>query len=215
MAATCLSVLNAVTLAENLDSPYTVIPIGSIYHRFLKELDPLFKNTDFDTTEENLQARIRGTILMAYSNKFKALLLNTSNKSELSVGYGTLYGDLCGALMVIADLYKIEVYELASYINREKTIIPESTMTKAPSAELSDNQKDTESLPEYSKLDPLLYALHEEGRNPDELEKEYGKEFIDRVLKLKSSASFKAMQFAPIVKVGTKPLSFREKWFEV
>ena len=102
-----------------------------------------------------------------------------------------------------------------SYINREKTIIPESTMTKAPSAELRDNQKDTDSLPEYSKLDPLLYALHEEGRNPDELEKEYGKEFIDRVLKLKSSASFKAMQFAPIVKVGTKPLSFREKWFEV
>ncbi len=213
--STMHSINDAVTLAENLDSPYTVIPIGSIYHRFLKELDPLFKNTDFDTTEENLQARIRGTILMAYSNKFKALLLNTSNKSELSVGYGTLYGDLCGALMVIADLYKIEVYELASYINREKTIIPESTMTKAPSAELRDNQKDTDSLPEYSKLDPLLYALHEEGRNPDELEKEYGKEFIDRVLKLKSSASFKAMQFAPIVKVGTKPLSFREKWFEV
>lgn len=212
--STMHSIADAVELAENLGAPYTVVPIDTIYNRFLKSLDPLFQGREFDVTEENLQARIRGTILMAYSNKFRALLLNTSNKSELSVGYGTLYGDLCGALMVIADLYKVEVYELSRYINRNGTIIPESTLTKAPSAELRDNQKDSDSLPDYSVLDPVLYALHEEGRSPEELESQYGHELIERIVKLKNGARFKALQVPPVIKVGDKPVVDRSKWIE-
>ena len=123
--STVHSVNDAVELADNLGIKYHIIPIGAVYDRFIKETEPLFEG-DFhwDTTQENLQARIRGTILMLYSNRHGALLLNTTNKSELSMGYGTLYGDLCGSLMVIADLYKTEVYELAAYINREKELIP-------------------------------------------------------------------------------------------
>ena len=136
------------TLADNLGIKYHIVPISAVYDRFMKETEPLFEG-DFhwDTTQENLQARIRGTILMLYSNRHRALLLNTTNKSELSMGYGTLYGDLCGALMVIADLYKTEVYEMAAYINRDGEVIPSSTITKAPSAELKEGQKDTDSLP--------------------------------------------------------------------
>ena len=132
--STVHSVNDAVTLADNLGIRYHIVPISTVYDRFMKETEPLFEG-DFhwDTTQENLQARIRGTILMLYSNRHGALLLNTTNKSELSMGYGTLYGDLCGALMVIADLYKTEVYELAAYINRERELIPLSTITKAPS----------------------------------------------------------------------------------
>lgn len=213
--STIHSVADAVELAENLNVKYDIVPIESIFNKYLKALDPVFKGMPADVTEENLQARIRGTLLMAYSNKYKALLLNTSNKSELTVGYGTLYGDLCGALMVIADLYKLEVYELASYINRDGIVIPHSTMTKAPSAELRDNQKDTDSLPDYSKLDPALYALHEEGKSEEELIPVYGEDFMKRVMKLKNSAKFKAHQLAPILKVGEKPLAYPEKWFEI
>ena len=121
--STVHSVNDAVTLADNLGIRYHIVPISTVYDRFMKETEPLFEG-DFhwDTTQENLQARIRGTILMLYSNRHGALLLNTTNKSELSMGYGTLYGDLCGALMVIADLYKTEVYELAAYINREREL---------------------------------------------------------------------------------------------
>lgn len=213
--STMHSITDAVSLAENLDSEYSVVPIESIFNRFIKELDPVFAGTEPDVTEENLQARIRGTILMAYSNKFRALLLNTSNKSELSTGYGTLYGDLCGALMVIADLYKVEVYELASYINRNRIIIPESTLTKAPSAELRTDQKDSDSLPEYHILDPVLYALHEEEKSEDEVAGIYGREITERIIRLKKGAAFKAHQLAPILKISEKPLAYKEKWFEI
>ena len=187
-----------------------------VYDRFIKETEPLFEG-DFhwDTTQENLQARIRGTILMLYSNRHGALLLNTTNKSELSMGYGTLYGDLCGSLMVIADLYKTEVYELAAYINREKELIPLSTITKAPSAELRDGQKDTDSLPPYDVLDPVLYSLNEGGRSAEQILQEgVDKALVERILRLRKAAAFKIHQLAPEITVSSCPLLDRSKWVE-
>ena len=148
--STVHSVQDAVDLAENLGIKYHIIPIASIYNRFMKELAPVFgPDNEWNVAEENLQARIRGTLLMAYANKFGALTLNTSNKSEICCGYGTLYGDLAGAAMIIADLYKVEVYEMAHYVNSLKRVIPDSTLTKAPSADLREGQKDSDSLPDY------------------------------------------------------------------
>ncbi|HIZ86942.1 MAG TPA: NAD(+) synthase [Candidatus Coprenecus pullistercoris] len=214
--STVHSVNDAVLLADNLGIKYSIVPIEKIYDRFLKETEPLFEG-DFhwDTTQENLQARIRGTILMLYSNRHGALLLNTTNKSELSMGYGTLYGDLCGALMVIADLYKTEVYELAAYINRETELIPTSTMTKAPSAELRDGQKDTDSLPPYEILDPVLYKLNEGGLSKEQILQEgTDKALVERIMRLRGAASFKAHQLAPEVKISSRPLLDRSKWVE-
>lgn len=212
--STLHSIQDAVDLAENLGMQYHVIPISSIYHKFMRELAPVFgPDNKWNVAEENLQARIRGTLLMAYSNKFNALLLNTSNKSELSTGYGTLYGDLAGAAMVIADLYKCEVYELADYINREHTVIPQSTLTKAPSAELREGQKDSDSLPDYAVLDPILYALHEGGKSYRELlDQGYNKDALDKVMKLRGGATFKIAQIPPIFNISTKPLGYKEKW---
>lgn len=214
--STIHSVGDAVTLAENLGIKYHIVPISTIYDRFMKEAEPLFEG-DFhwDTTQENLQARIRGTILMLYSNRHRALLLNTTNKSELSMGYGTLYGDLCGALMVIADLYKTEVYEMAAYINREQEIIPVSTITKAPSAELKEGQKDTDSLPPYDILDPVLYSLNERGKSAEQILQEGAdKELVEKIIRLRKAAAFKGHQLAPMIKVSTAPLLDRSKWVE-
>lgn len=214
--STIHSVGDAVTLAENLGIKYHIVPISTIYDRFMKEAEPLFEG-DFhwDTTQENLQARIRGTILMLYSNRHRALLLNTTNKSELSMGYGTLYGDLCGALMVIADLYKTEVYEMAAHINREQEIIPASTITKAPSAELKEGQKDTDSLPPYDILDPVLYSLNERGKSAEQILQEGAdKELVEKIIRLRKAAAFKGHQLAPMIKVSTAPLLDRSKWVE-
>ncbi len=168
--STLHSIQDAVDLAENLGIGYHIVEIAAIYKQFMEELAPVFgPNNKWNVAEENLQARIRGTLLMAYANKFGALVLNTSNKSELCMGYGTLYGDLAGAVMVIADLYKTEVYQLAAHINRKGIIIPLSTITKAPSAELRVGQKDSDSLPDYAILDELLYKLRELGMSYDEV----------------------------------------------
>lgn len=212
--STLHSIQDAVDLAENLGMQYHVLPISSIYNKFMKELSPVFgPDNKWNVAEENLQARIRGTLLMAYSNKFNALLLNTSNKSELSTGYGTLYGDLAGAAMVIADLYKCEVYELAEYINRNAVIIPQSTLTKAPSAELREGQKDSDSLPDYAELDPILYALQEGGKSYQELLGEgYQPQMLDKVMKLRGGATFKIAQIPPIFNISAKPLGYKEKW---
>lgn len=212
--STLHSIQDAVDLADNLEVEYNVIPIGKIYNKFMKELLPVFgPDNEWNVAEENLQARIRSTLLMAYSNKFDALVLNTSNKSELSVGYGTLYGDLSGALMVIADIYKTEVYELAEYINRERQIIPRSTLTKAPSAELREGQKDSDSLPDYPLLDSLLYSFNEEGKSYQTLLSE-GIDILvlDKVLDLIGKANFKLMQIPPVIKVSDKPLADKSKW---
>lgn len=212
--STLHSLTDAVDLANNLDMKHLVIPIEKMYHRAIKDLAPIFDgDNSWDNTQENIQARIRGMIVMAYSNRHGALALNTSNKSELAMGYGTLYGDLAGAVMVIADIYKIQVYDLARYINRERTIIPVSTITKAPSAELRHNQKDTDSLPEYALLDPVLHALIEEGKTKEELVKEGVEEaLIDRILTLKARSAFKVHQMAPVIKVSDKPIHYPEKW---
>lgn len=215
--STLHSVTDAVDLADNLNIKYYIIPIEKIYDKVLKEIDSIFEGEHhWDNTQENLQARIRGMILMAFSNRRGALLLNTSNKSELAVGYGTLYGDLAGALMVIADIYKLQVYALADYINTEKEIIPFSTITKAPSAELREDQKDTDSLPDYSILDPVLYRMVELGETPEQIiESGVARELVERITKLKKGAAFKGAQMAPVIKITDRPLLDKSKWITI
>ncbi len=211
--STLHSIQDAVDLADNLKMSYNVVSISEIYDRFIKSLDKVFTNKrEWSVAEENLQARIRGTILMAYANKYNTLLLNTSNKSELSTGYGTLYGDLAGAIMVIADVYKCDVYELSYYVNMEQEIIPTSTLTKAPSAELRSNQKDTDSLPEYELMDPILYQHNEGGKSFEQI-KEEGADaaLVDRIKGLVGKSSFKIHQIPPILNISSKPLVYKEK----
>lgn len=212
--STLHSIQDAVDLADNLGISYNVIPISDIYNKFMKGLEDVFKDRrEWSVAEENLQARIRGTLLMAYSNKFNALLLNTSNKSELCTGYGTLYGDLAGAIMVIADLYKGDVYELAYDINCEREIIPISTLTKAPSAELRPGQKDSDSLPDYELLDPILYAVNEGGKTYAQLEEEgFDKGLLARISSLTGKSAFKIHQIPPILNISNAPVVYREKW---
>ncbi len=203
------SVADSVELARNLGISYDIVPIGSIYDKAMEAMAPFFTDGQWSVAQENLQARIRGAILMTWSNRFKALLLNTSNKSELFTGYGTLYGDLCGAIMVIADLYKVQVYELSHYVNRRhgKALIPEAILTKAPSAELRPNQKDTDSLPAYELLDPVLHALCEEELTPEEVvARGTDAALVERIVRLKRGAAFKVMQIPPVLTVGGHPV---------
>ena len=206
------SVKDAEDLAKNLGASYDIIPIKNIYESYLEAMSDYFADGKWSVAQENIQARVRGAILMTYSNKYNALVLNTSNKSELSMGYGTLYGDMCGALMVIADLYKLQVYELARYINREREIIPLSTLTKAPSAELHPGQKDTDSLPKYEVLDPILYMLNEDKLSAAEIvAKGYDAQIVTRVSNLKKRSSFKIHQIPPIIKLTENPIVYSEK----
>lgn len=203
------SVADSVELARNLGISYDIVPIGPVYDKAMEAMAPFFTDGQWSVAQENLQARIRGAILMTWSNRFKALLLNTSNKSELFTGYGTLYGDLCGAIMVIADLYKVQVYELSHYVNRRhgKALIPEAILTKAPSAELRPNQKDTDSLPAYELLDPVLHALCEEELTPEEVvARGTDAALVERIVRLKRGAAFKVMQIPPVLTVGGHPV---------
>jgi NAD+ synthase (glutamine-hydrolysing) len=214
--STLHSVADAVQLAENLGIAYYVVGIEGIYHAFIKELAQVFghKRT-VDVTEENLQARIRATLLMAASNKHGHLVLNTSNKSELAMGYGTLYGDLIGALMVIGDLYKTQVYETANYINRDKTVIPLNTIQKEPSAELHVGQKDSDSLPPYAQLDPILHALIEKQLPPDEvIRKGFEAEIVMHIVRQKAQVAFKGYQLPQMIKVSEHPLVSKDKLVE-
>ncbi len=165
------SVDDARDVANNLGIQYEIIPIKGIYESYLKSLNPVFKQVPFNVAEENVQARIRGNLLMALSNKYGYLVLTTGNKSELSVGYATLYGDMAGGLAVISDVFKTKVYELSNYINNKegREIIPKSTLIKEPSAELRENQKDSDSLPIYAILDPILKAYVEEDKSKEEI----------------------------------------------
>ena len=201
------SVSDSERLAANLGISSETIPIGAIYDSAMASMAHFFADCRWDTTQENLQARIRALILMAYSNRFNALVLNTSNKSELSTGYGTLYGDLAGAIMVIADLYKLQVYELCEYINLGGERIPEHILTKAPSAELKPGQKDSDSLPEYAVLDRVLHMLCEEGMSEAQvLESFEDKAAAERAIGLRRKSSFKVMQIPPMLTVGSHPL---------
>lgn len=199
------SVNDAVALSQNLDNKYDIIPIKEVYEQLLSTLKPLFKDLPFSLAEENIQSRSRGNILMAIANKFGYILLNTSNKSELATGYGTLYGDMAGGLGVLGDCYKLQVYELAKYINRHQEIIPENIITKAPSAELRPNQKDSDSLPDYGVLDQILYQYIERRTNPNDI-KALGFEpsLVDRTLKMVNNNEYKRNQFCPIIRISPK-----------
>lgn len=206
------SVSDSVELVNNVGGRYDIIPIEKIYSAFMREMVSYFSIGEWFVAQENLQARIRGTIVMTYANRYDALLLNTSNKSELCMGYGTLYGDLCGAVMVIADLYKLQVYELARHINAGKPVIPEHTLTKEPSAELKPNQKDSDTLPPYDVLDPVLHSLNEEGADPATvIAGGVEADLVERIVRLKSGAAFKVAQIPPVLTVGSHPIVPEEK----
>ena len=199
------SVADAEQLSKNLGNAYDIIPVKNIYESFLTELQPVFQNLPFGVAEENIQSRTRGNLLMAIANKFGYILLNTSNKSELATGYGTLYGDMAGGLGVLGDVYKTQVYALSRFINREKEIIPVHILTKAPSAELRPGQKDSDSLPEYEVLDRVLFEYIERRQGPKEIVAAgFDRALTDRVLKLVNTNEYKRNQFCPIIRVSTK-----------
>lgn len=199
------SVDDAVTLAETLGSPYNIVPIKGVYDAVMDQMSPIFGDRPFNVTEENIQARARGILNMAMSNKFGNILLNTSNKSEMAVGYGTLYGDLCGGLSVIGDVYKTDVFALARFINKDREIIPENTITKPPSAELRPNQKDSDSLPNYDILDEILYQYIELTQDPqDIIAMGYDEALVHRILKMVNRNEFKRYQTAPVLRVSSK-----------
>ena len=199
------SVDDAVKLSEYLQNPYHIYSIQNINDSFLNELEPLFKGTQFGIAEENIQSRSRGNLLMAIANKFGYILLNTSNKSELATGYGTLYGDMAGGLAVLGDCYKLQVYALANYINRNDEIIPKNIILKAPSAELRPNQKDSDSLPDYEILDKILYQYIEQSKGPDEIKiLGFESKLVDRILKMVNMNEYKRNQFCPIIRISPK-----------
>lgn len=199
------SVADAEQLARNLGMSYDIVPIRDMFAAYETALTPLFAGREADLTEENLQARIRGALLMAYSNKFHHILLNTSNKSENAVGYGTLYGDMCGGLGVLGDVYKTEVYALSRYVNRKGERIPENSIVKPPSAELRPDQKDSDSLPEYDILDQILFGYIENRKGPRELTAAgFDPALVLRVLRMVNRAEFKRKQAAPILRVSEK-----------
>jgi len=199
------SVADAVNLCQNLGNPYTVIPIADVFDASLNALKPAFGSLPFDLTEENLQARIRGQLLMGWSNKFGHLLLNTSNKSEMAVGYSTLYGDLCGGLSPLGDVYKTTVYALAAYLNKQGTLIPEAILTKEPSAELRPDQKDSDSLPPYEVLDAVLKLYIEKRMGAASIIAQgFDNVLVNRVLQLVNRSEYKRFQAPPVLRVTEK-----------
>ncbi|RLD67847.1 MAG: NAD+ synthase [Bacteroidetes bacterium] len=199
------SIKDAEDLARNLKSSYDIIPIKGLFEKFDQSLKPFFKDLPFNIAEENIQARTRGVLLMAFSNKFGHILLNTSNKSESAVGYGTLYGDMNGGLSVLGDVYKVDVFELARYINRDKEIIPWNTITKPPSAELRPDQKDSDSLPDYEVLDAILYQYIERRQGPKEIiAMGYDEATVLGVLKMVNTNEHKRYQTPPILRISAK-----------
>ncbi len=192
-------------LAKTLGIEFKEIPISPLFEEALKDLKPIFEGKPQDTTEENMQARLRGLVLMALSNKFHRLVLSTGNKSEIAVGYCTLYGDMCGGLAVISDVPKVMVYQLAKHINREKEIIPKATLTKPPSAELRPDQKDQDSLPPYETLDAILRLYVEENQPPDKIVKAgFEAAVVKDIVKKINQNEYKRRQMAPGLKVTGK-----------
>jgi NAD+ synthase (glutamine-hydrolysing) len=203
--STAHSVSDAEQLSKNLNNPYDIVPIKPIFDSFMQELKPIYNDLPFNVAEENIQARTRGNLLMAIANKFGLILLNTTNKSECATGYGTLYGDMAGGIAVLGDVYKMQVYALANYINRNGEIIPQNIIDKAPSAELRPNQKDSDSLPDYRILDAILFQYIEKRQGPKEIIAQgFDKEIVDRALKLVNVNEYKRNQFCPIIRVSNK-----------
>ena len=199
------SISDSLALCKNLGCAYEIIEIKDIYQSFDHQLAELFKGTEFGIAEENIQSRIRGTLLMAQSNKFGSILLNTSNKSELAVGYGTLYGDMAGGLSVIGDVYKTEVFDLCRFINRKKEVIPNNIITKPPSAELRPDQLDSDSLPDYDILDTILFEYIEHRQSPAAIiAKGFDEALVKRILKMVNINEYKRHQTPPILRVSSK-----------
>lgn len=199
------SVDDAIQLAKNLDIRYDIVPIRPGFDVIESMLKPLFEGKKEDVTEENIQARIRGILLMGISNKMGNILLNTTNKSEMAVGYGTMYGDMCGGLAVLGDVYKTEVYNLCGHINAEKEIIPHNTIQKPPSAELRPGQKDSDSLPQYDILDEVLYLYIEQRKGPGEIiSLGFDEALVRRILKMVNSNEWKRFQAPPALRVTPK-----------
>jgi NAD+ synthetase len=193
-------------LAANLGIRFEVIGISRLFEEYTRTLQPMFEGMAPDITEENIQSRIRGNLLMALSNKLNALVLTTGNKSEMSVGYCTLYGDMVGALAVIGDLVKTRVYAICHWLNRERETIPPAILEKAPSAELRPGQKDTDSLPPYEMLDPILEAYVERYETPEAIAKSHGfpLPLVQQVVRLVERSEYKRQQAAPVLKVTSK-----------
>jgi NAD+ synthase (glutamine-hydrolysing) len=200
------SVEDSRRLAANLGIRFEIISINALFREFTQALEPLFAGTKPDITEENLQSRTRGVLLMALSNKFGALVLTTGNKSEMAVGYCTLYGDMVGALAVIGDLVKTRVYAVCRWLNREREVIPEAILDKPPSAELRPGQMDTDSLPPYEVLDPILEAYVERYETPEQIARENGfsLDLVQQVVRLVERSEYKRQQAAPVLKVTSK-----------
>jgi NAD+ synthase (glutamine-hydrolysing) len=206
------SLKDALRLAENLKIRYDIVNIQNAVDEFEKALSPLFNATARGVTEENIQARTRGIYLMAISNKFGHILLNTSNKSESAVGYGTLYGDMNGGLAVLGDVYKSDVFKMARFINREREIIPENSIIKPPSAELRPNQKDTDSLPDYDILDGILFRFIELNQSPTEIAAHgFDPETVKRVIRMVNTNEYKRFQTPPILRISSKAFGFGRK----
>jgi NAD+ synthetase len=201
---------DAQTLAKNLGIEFTTIPISDVFDAYGKALTPLFADRAADVTEENIQARIRGNYLMALSNKFGSMVLSTGNKSELAVGYCTLYGDMAGGLAVISDVPKLMVYELARWINRDRELIPASTIEKPPSAELRPDQKDEDSLPPYDVLDRILKAYIEDLHSPQEIADHYGFDLklVQDIALLVDRNEYKRKQAAPGLKITSRAFGY-------
>lgn len=199
------SISDSMDMVNRLGIKYEILPIQQAYVAIESTLSESFSGTTFGLAEENIQSRLRGLLLMAQSNKFGYILLNTSNKSELAVGYGTLYGDMCGGLSVIGDLYKTQVYEMANHLNQSGSYIPQNIITKEPSAELRPDQKDSDSLPPYELLDEILYAYIEERKSPRQII-ETGKQdqTVSRVLWMVNSSEWKRLQAPPVLRVSNK-----------
>ena len=208
------SIRDAEALARNLGIDFRIIPITPIFESYLTALDPAFEGNPRDVTEENVQARVRGNILMALSNKFGSLLLSTGNKSELAVGYCTLYGDMAGGLAAIADVPKIMVYDLARYVNRDGERIPQACLDKPPSAELRPNQTDQDSLPPYEVLDAILKDYIEEALSPREIAEKHHFDISlvrDTVRKV-DAAEYKRQQAPPTLKVTAKAFGMGRRY---
>ena len=187
------------------EQKHTLISIEEPFTAFETVLRPVFNGIKPDLTEENIQARIRAVILMAVSNKFGNILLNTSNKSEAAVGYGTLYGDMAGGLSVIGDVYKTDVYKLAEYINRQSGIIPQNSISKPPSAELRPDQLDSDSLPDYNVLDPILFQYIELRKSAEKIIAEgFDKQTVLKVVRLINNNEYKRYQAPPVLRISSK-----------
>jgi NAD+ synthase (glutamine-hydrolysing) len=199
------SVNDSVLLCENLGVQYHILTISALFDQFRTTLEPLFGDIPEDITEENIQARIRSTLLMALSNKFGNILLNTSNKSETAVGYGTLYGDMSGGLSVLGDVYKTDVYYLARYFNRDREVVPSNIISKPPSAELKPDQKDTDSLPPYDRLDQILEAYIERQLSTEKISVPgIAAGEMERIIRMVNRNEYKRYQTPPILRISSK-----------